>query len=153
MREVQWYAARLHDEELQASARRRIDEALAASRDAQAAREAALRERLAEELARVRDGGERMQPSREAGHRSATRSPRPAPSAAAEAADDEAQQVAALPPAPAPDPAAHEGLVATLRDTFGHDAFRTGQEQVIYSNQGELTDGEAVKTIPQDWMP
>src|SRR5919204_559806 len=33
--------------------------------------------------------------------------------------------------AAAPDPAAHEGLVATLRDTFGHDAFRAGQEQVI----------------------
>jgi len=29
----------------------------------------------------------------------------------------------------------------------------TGEEQVIYSNQGELTDGEVVKTIPQDWMP
>src|SRR5205807_8488006 len=39
VREVRLYAARLHDEELRASARRRIDEALAASRDAQAARE------------------------------------------------------------------------------------------------------------------
>jgi hypothetical protein len=29
----------------------------------------------------------------------------------------------------------------------------TGEEQIAYSNQGELTDGEAVKTIPQDWMP
>ncbi|HEV3081330.1 MAG TPA: efflux RND transporter periplasmic adaptor subunit [Gemmataceae bacterium] len=29
----------------------------------------------------------------------------------------------------------------------------TGEEQVIYSNQGELTDGEAVKAIPQDWTP
>src|SRR5919204_36184 len=138
VREVQLYAARLHDEELGASARRRIDAALAASRDAQAAREAAVRERLAEELAQVREGGERMQPSRKAAHRSASRSPRTRPppsmgnrSAAAQAADDEAEQVAALPPAPPPDPAAHEGLVATLRDTFGHDAFRAGQEQVI----------------------
>ncbi|HTD80112.1 MAG TPA: DEAD/DEAH box helicase, partial [Chloroflexota bacterium] len=136
VREVQLYTARLHDGEVQASTRRRIDAALAASRDAQAAREAALRERLAEELAQVREGGERMQPSREAAHRAANRSPRTRPtpsnrSAAVEATDDEAEQVAALPPAPAPDPAAHEGLVATLRDTFGHDAFRAGQEQII----------------------
>src|SRR5437763_8743607 len=45
VREAQLYAARLHDEALQASARRRLDEVLAASRDAQAAREAALPER------------------------------------------------------------------------------------------------------------
>src|SRR2546430_183593 len=42
VREAQLYAARLHDEALQASARRHIDEVLAA-------REAALRARLAEE--------------------------------------------------------------------------------------------------------
>src|ERR671932_707989 len=41
VREVQLYAARLHDEELQAAARRRIDAALAARREAQAGREAA----------------------------------------------------------------------------------------------------------------
>jgi multidrug efflux pump subunit AcrA (membrane-fusion protein) len=29
----------------------------------------------------------------------------------------------------------------------------TGDEEVIYSNQSELTDGDAVKPIPQDWMP
>jgi multidrug resistance efflux pump len=29
----------------------------------------------------------------------------------------------------------------------------TGTEEVIYSNQGELTDGEEVKPIPQDWRP
>src|SRR5437879_5078589 len=28
-----------------------------------------------------------------------------------------------------------------------------GTEQVIYSNQGELTDGEEVKPMPQDWRP
>src|SRR5438105_2753939 len=98
VREVQLYTARLHDEELQAATRRRIDAALAASRDAQAAREAALRERLAEELAQVREGGERMQPSREAAHRAANRSPRTRPtpsnrSAAVEATDDEPERL------------------------------------------------------------
>src|SRR5438270_1448184 len=29
----------------------------------------------------------------------------------------------------------------------------TDAEEVIYSNQGELADGEQVKPIPQDWMP
>src|SRR5262249_21544548 len=29
----------------------------------------------------------------------------------------------------------------------------TGEEDVIYSNQSELTSGEAVKPIPQDWLP
>jgi len=29
----------------------------------------------------------------------------------------------------------------------------TGQEEIIYSNLSELTDGEPVKTIPIDWMP
>ena len=29
----------------------------------------------------------------------------------------------------------------------------TGQEEVIYSNQSELSEGQAVKPIPQDWSP
>jgi multidrug resistance efflux pump len=29
----------------------------------------------------------------------------------------------------------------------------TGREEVIYSNQSELSDGQAVKSIPQDWSP
>jgi multidrug resistance efflux pump len=29
----------------------------------------------------------------------------------------------------------------------------TGDDEVIYSNQSELTDGQAVKPIPEDWMP
>src|SRR5205085_4350286 len=96
VREVRLYAARLHDEERKAEARRRIDEALAA-------RDAALRTRLAEELAKVR-----QQPPHDGGQRSANRSPRTRPtpttgphSADTEESDDAAEQVAALPPAPA----------------------------------------------------
>jgi hypothetical protein len=29
----------------------------------------------------------------------------------------------------------------------------TGNEEVIYSNQGELSEGQVVKPIPEDWMP
>jgi multidrug resistance efflux pump len=29
----------------------------------------------------------------------------------------------------------------------------TGDEEIVYSNQGELSDGQAVKTIPIDWQP
>jgi multidrug resistance efflux pump len=29
----------------------------------------------------------------------------------------------------------------------------TGDEEIIYSNQGELSDGQPVKTIPIDWRP
>jgi multidrug efflux pump subunit AcrA (membrane-fusion protein) len=45
--------------------------------------------------------------------------------------------------------------VAILEKTAGGTVKRdlTGQEEVIYSNQSELSDGQAVKPIPQDWSP
>lgn len=117
VRELALYAERIDDHERAALARRRADELLAA-------RDAALPAKLAEALARVRDGGERPRRSRDAGH-----------SRAAESHDadelSEREQITALPPAPAPDPEAHDGLVMALREVFGYTEFRAGQEEAI----------------------
>jgi multidrug efflux pump subunit AcrA (membrane-fusion protein) len=45
--------------------------------------------------------------------------------------------------------------VVVLEKTAGGLVKRdlTGQEEVIYSNQSELSDGQAVKPMPQDWSP
>jgi len=45
--------------------------------------------------------------------------------------------------------------VAILEKTAGGSVRRdlNGQEEVIYSNQSELSDGQAVKPIPEDWSP
>jgi multidrug efflux pump subunit AcrA (membrane-fusion protein) len=49
----------------------------------------------------------------------------------------------------------HLAKVAILDKTPGGVVKRslTGNEEVIYSNQSELSDGEAVKPIPHEWMP
>jgi multidrug efflux pump subunit AcrA (membrane-fusion protein) len=42
---------------------------------------------------------------------------------------------------------------ALLQKIDGQEVERelSGQEEVVYSNQGELTDGQAVKTVQSDW--
>ncbi len=49
----------------------------------------------------------------------------------------------------------HLARVAIVGKAAGGVARRglTGDDVVIYSNQSELTDGEPVKSIPEDWAP
>lgn len=111
VRELQFYAERLYDPDQASRVQRRAAEALAALDEA-------VRARMAEALAKVRTRSARGGSKRSAREETAEELP-------------EAGRIAALPPAPLPDPAAHEGLAAALREVFGYDAFRDGQEEVI----------------------
>ncbi len=113
LRELQLYAERLGGAEGAAAGRR--------AEELWAARDEAIRARLAAAVAKARAAGERAEAPR---HRR-----RGASDDGDDAPDEPA--IAALPPAPPVDAAIHERLLATLREAFGYDAFRPGQEEVV----------------------
>ncbi len=134
-REVARYAGRVADPTRSTEARQRAERVQAVHEAALAEREASLPVRLAEWLATGRargaHGDETAQPERP--ERRERRERRTRHGTARREADvlPPIEEASALPAAPPPDPAAHEGLVAALREVFGYDAFRPGQEETV----------------------
>jgi len=130
LRELALYAGRMPDPAQADDARRRIDAAVAARETALAERDETLRSALAAEIGKARARGDRPAERRTA-----------SPSVRGSSPDDEGvngeddalleEDAVALPPAPPPDPALHDRLVALLRETFGYEEFRAGQEETV----------------------
>ncbi len=131
-REVAHYAGRVADPARAAEARQRAERVQAMQEAALAEREGSLPARLAERLAtgasRRATGDETAQSERPERRERRTRH-----GTARREADvlPPIEEASALPAAPSPDPAAHEGLVAALREAFGYDGFRPGQEETV----------------------
>jgi len=127
LRELALYAGRLPDPTRADDARRRVAAAAAARDSALDARDETLRSVLATEIGKARADGDRTV------HKRAS-PPAPSHTSHEDEGEDDAlldEDAVVLPPAPPPDPAAHAGLVALLRDSFGYEDFRTGQEETI----------------------
>ena len=127
LRELALYAGRIPDPTRADDARRRVAAAAAARDAALDARDETLRSVLATDIGKARAGG-----ARPAAKRESTQTVAPV-SHEDEGEDDVLldEDAVVLPPAPPPDPAARAGLVALLRDTFGYEDFRAGQEETI----------------------
>jgi len=127
LRELALYAGRLPDPTRADDARQRVAAAAAARDAALDARDETLRSVLSTEIGKARADGDRT------AHKRAS-PPASSHTSHEDEGDDDAlldEDAVVLPPAPLPDPAAHAGLVALLRDSFGYDDFRTGQEETI----------------------
>ena len=127
LRELALYASRISDPTRADEARRRVAAATAARDAALDARDETLRSVLSTEIGKARADGDRT------AHKRAS-PPASSHTSHEDEGDDDAlldEDAVVLPPAPLPDPAAHAGLVALLRDSFGYDDFRTGQEETI----------------------
>jgi len=127
LRELALYAGRLPDPAHADDARQRVAAAAAARDAALDARDETLRSVLATEIGKARAGGARAAEK--------PTSPRaPSHTSHKDEGEDDVlldEDAVVLPPAPPPDPAAHAALVALLRDSFGYEDFRTGQEETI----------------------
>jgi len=131
-REVAHYAGRVADPVRAAEARQRAERVQAMHEAALAEREASLPARLAERLAtgapRRASSDERARPER---HERRERRERHGTARREADVLPPIEEASALPAAPPPDPAAHERLVAALREAFGYDGFRPGQEETV----------------------
>ena len=127
LRELALYAGRLPDPAHADDARQRVAAAAAVRDAALDARDETLRSVLATEIGKARAGGARAAEK--------PTSPRaPSHTSHKDEGEDDVlldEDAVVLPPAPPPDPAAHAALVALLRDSFGYEDFRTGQEETI----------------------
>jgi len=128
-REVARYAGHIADPTRAAAAQQRAERVQVMHEAALAERETSLPDRLAEWLAASAprrassDEHERPErPERRERHGTARREADVLPPI---------EEASALPAAPPPDPAEHERLVAALREAFGYDSFRPGQEETV----------------------
>ncbi len=140
-REVARYAGRAADATQAGAAQQRAERVQAMREATLAEREAGLPARLAERLA----GGTAHRSSEDTAQRSSEdtavaprerrqrRERRTRHGTARREADvlPPVEEASALPAAPPSDPAAHERLVAALREAFGYDEFRPGQEETV----------------------